>query len=59
MLDRVALARLDLATPIGEVMTQSDHAAAAAYAYEAALAMVRHGIRHVLVTDEETGSWPA
>jgi len=26
-----------------------------AYAYEAALAMIRHGIRHVLVTDEETG----
>jgi len=26
-----------------------------AYAHEAALAMIRHGIRHVLVTDEESG----
>jgi CBS domain-containing protein len=56
VLDRVALARLDLATPIGEVMTQGlITLPPRAYAYEAALAMIRHGIRHVLVTDEETG----
>ncbi len=56
VLDRVALARLDLATPIGAVMTQGlITLPPRSYAYEAALAMIRHGIRHVLVTDEETG----
>jgi CBS domain-containing protein len=56
VLDRVALARLDLSTTIGEVMTQGlITLPPRSYAYEAALAMIRHGIRHVLVTDEETG----
>ena len=56
VLDRVALARLDLETPIGAVMTQGlITLPPRSYAYEAALAMIRHGIRHVLVTDEESG----
>ena len=56
VLDRVALARLDLTTPIRDVMTQGlITLPPRAYAHEAALAMIRHGIRHVLVTDEESG----
>ncbi|GIX26630.1 MAG: cyclic nucleotide-binding protein [Burkholderiales bacterium] len=52
LLSRVALPQRSLADPIEQVMTRSlttlpSHATA----YEAALAMVRHGIRHLLVVD--------
>jgi len=50
LLSRVALEARDMASPIASVMSPRpvclpDHASA----YEAALAMARHGIRHVLV----------
>ncbi|MGD9786482.1 MAG: DUF294 nucleotidyltransferase-like domain-containing protein [Sulfuricellaceae bacterium] len=54
VLDRVALAAIDLATPIRDVM--SPHPVSLppqALAYEAALVMAREGFRHVLVTDNE------
>ncbi len=54
LLDRVVLAELPLATPIGEAMSKTpfkldEHATA----YDAMFAMATHGIRHVLVTDAE------
>ncbi|MBT9612832.1 MAG: CBS domain-containing protein [Burkholderiales bacterium] len=54
LLARVALAKQDLSAPIAAVMTRepvmlSGHASA----YEAALLMARHGIRHVLVVEGE------
>ena len=54
LLDRVVLADLPLATPIGQAMSQNpfmleEHATA----YDAMFAMATHGIRHVLVTDAE------
>ena len=53
VLNRVALARIDLEQPIiGIMSTQLTTLPPQALAYEAALAMARHGIRHVLVTDE-------
>lgn len=54
LLARVTLAKQDLSAPIATVMTRepvmlSGHASA----YEAALLMARHGIRHVLVGEDE------
>jgi CBS domain-containing protein len=55
MLDRVALADLDLATPIHRVMTPGVISLPPqAPVHEAALAMIRHGIRHIVVTDGAT-----
>lgn len=50
-IDRVALAQADLTRPIAYVMTPHPLPAEAS-AHDAALAMARHGIRHVLVVDE-------
>ncbi|MFN7086847.1 MAG: DUF294 nucleotidyltransferase-like domain-containing protein [Burkholderiales bacterium] len=53
VLDRVALTRCDLAAPIASIMTpQPVTLPAEASAYEAALAMARHGIRHIPVVEE-------
>lgn len=52
LLERVALARVDLGAPIERVMTRDPLALSGqASAHQAALAMARHGIRHVLVTE--------
>lgn len=52
VLDRVALARHDLASPISEVMTPDPLTLPAeASAYEAALLIAHRGIRHVPVCD--------
>lgn len=52
VLDRVALPGRGLDGPVAEVMTPSPHTLAAeATAYEAALLIARHGIRHVPVLD--------
>lgn len=52
VLSRVALTQRDLAEPIRNVMsTGLTTLSPQVFAYEAALAMARHGIRHVLVTD--------
>ena len=52
VLDRVALPQLNLDQPvIGIMSTSLASLPPTAPAYEAALAMVRHGIRHVLVTE--------
>ncbi|HXF66042.1 MAG TPA: DUF294 nucleotidyltransferase-like domain-containing protein [Burkholderiales bacterium] len=53
VLDRVALARADLASPIEQVMSAPAHTIHAdASAYDAALAMARHGVRHLPVVEE-------
>jgi CBS domain-containing protein len=53
VLNRVALPRQDLAAPIASVMsTELSTLPAHATAYEAALAMVRRGIRHVIVVED-------
>jgi CBS domain-containing protein len=50
-LERVALAQVSLATPIGELMSRDPVTLpGAATLADAALAMARHGIRHVIVT---------
>lgn len=54
LLHRVALPELDISRPIHEVMSRPPIALPMhAPAYEAALAMARHSIRHVLVVEEE------
>ncbi|MDD5328785.1 MAG: DUF294 nucleotidyltransferase-like domain-containing protein [Sulfuricella sp.] len=54
VLNRVALAGLDLDRPISSVMSQSlTTLPPQAFAYEAALEMAKHGFRHVLVTEGE------
>jgi len=51
ILDRVALAQVPLATPIGQVMVQPVHTLDETdTAQDAALLMSRHGMRHVPVT---------
>ncbi|MCE9639621.1 MAG: DUF294 nucleotidyltransferase-like domain-containing protein [Betaproteobacteria bacterium] len=53
VLDRVALAQLDLNAPIGSVMTPNPVALPAeASGYDAAFAMARNDCRHVLVVEE-------
>ena len=52
LLDRVALARPPMATPIAELMTQPVHTLDAGHSVQdAALLMSRHGLRHVPVTE--------
>ncbi len=52
ILNRVVLAQIDLERPIlGIMSTRLATLPPQAMAYEAALAMAKHGIRHVLVTD--------
>ena len=54
VLNRVALAQLDLDQPIAAVMSSSlTTLPPQAFAYEAALEMAKHGFRHVLVTEYE------
>jgi CBS domain-containing protein len=54
LLPRVILAGFDLERPIGELMTANPHQlAATASAYDAALEMATHGVRHLLVVDAE------
>ena len=54
LLPRVILAAFDLDRPIGEVMTANPHQlGASASAYDAALEMATHGVRHLLVVDAE------
>ncbi|MDP1635717.1 MAG: DUF294 nucleotidyltransferase-like domain-containing protein, partial [Gallionellaceae bacterium] len=53
VLNRVALAQLDLNLPISAVMSSSlTTLPPQAFAYEAALEMAKHGFRHVLVTQD-------
>ncbi|QDF97558.1 nucleotidyltransferase [Azoarcus sp. DD4] len=54
LLPRVVLVGFDLARPINEVMTANPHQLpATASAYDAALEMATHGVRHLLVIDSE------
>ena len=54
LLPRVILAGFDLARPIGELMTANPHQLpATASAYDAALEMATHGVRHLLVVDSD------
>ncbi|THF66991.1 CBS domain-containing protein [Pseudothauera nasutitermitis] len=54
LLPRVVLPAFDLARPIEEVMTPAPRVLpASASAYEAALEMATHGVRHLLVVDVE------
>ncbi len=52
LISRVILPAADLATPMREVMTPNPlFLPSTAHAFEAAMLMARHGIRHVLVAD--------
>jgi len=52
LLPRVVLPAIDLNRPISEVMTTAPHLMrASASAYDAALEMATHGVRHLMVTD--------
>ncbi|MEW6677001.1 MAG: DUF294 nucleotidyltransferase-like domain-containing protein [Pseudomonadota bacterium] len=52
VLSRVVLPGLDLSRPMADVMTLSPYTMPPqAFAYEAALAMAKHGFRHILVTE--------
>lgn len=54
LLPRVILAGFDLARPVGELMTANPHQLPlSASAYDAALEMATHGVRHLLVVDVE------
>ncbi len=54
LLPRVILAEFNLAQPISALMTANPHQLpAAASAYDAALEMATHGVRHLLVVDAE------
>ena len=54
VLSRVAIPRVDLAGPVSSVMSRAlTVLPSEATAYDAALAMVRQGIRHVIVVDGE------
>ena len=53
VLKRIVLPGISLATPIRELMSPAPHTLPlAANAYDAALAMAMHGVRHVLAVDE-------
>ncbi len=55
LLPRVILAGFDLARPIGELMTANPHQLpASASAYDAALEMATHGVRHLLVVNSDS-----
>ena len=52
LLERVILAGFDLARPVTDLMTGSPHMlGSSASAYDAALEMATHGVRHLLVLD--------
>lgn len=52
VLPRIVLAGFDLERPIDEIMTANPHQLpASASAYDAALEMATHGVRHLLVVD--------
>jgi CBS domain-containing protein len=52
VLSRVTLPGLDLSRPLADVMTPTPYTMPPqAFAYEAALAMAKHGFRHILVTE--------
>jgi len=52
VLSRVVLPGLDLSRPLADVMTPGPYTMPPqAFAYEAALAMAKHGFRHILVTE--------
>ena len=54
ILKRIVLPGFDLTRPIGDVMTRPPHTLhATASAYDAALEMATHGVRHILVVDTE------
>ncbi|MCK9987370.1 MAG: CBS domain-containing protein [Azoarcus sp.] len=54
LLPRVVLPGIDLQRPIGDVMTATPHVMSASdSAYDAALEMATHGVRHLLVVDSE------
>ena len=54
ILKRIVLTGYDLARPIAEVMTTPPHTlSGSATAYDAALEMATHGVRHILVVDSE------
>jgi CBS domain-containing protein len=54
LLGRIVLPAFDLSRPISEVMTPDPHMlSTSASAYDAALEMARHGVRHLLVVDGE------
>lgn len=54
LLPRLLLPAFDLSRPISDVMTANPHQLpGTASAYDAALEMATHGIRHLLVTDSE------
>lgn len=54
LLPRVVLPGIDLQRPISEVMTPEPHMmSASSSAYDAALEMATHGVRHLLVIDSE------
>ena len=54
LLPRVVLPGIDLQRPISDVMTADPHMmSASASAYDAALEMATHGVRHLLVIDTE------
>ena len=54
ILKRIVLPGFDLTRPIAEVMTAPPHTLSAnASAYDAALEMATHGVRHILVVDSE------
>ena len=54
ILTRVVLPAFDLSRPISEVMSKSPHVMfSSASAYDAALEMATHGVRHLLVVDGE------
>ncbi len=54
ILKRIVLTGFDLARPIADVMTTPPHTlGGGATAYDAALEMATHGVRHILVVDAE------
>lgn len=54
ILPRIVLAGFDVERPIGEVMTANPHQLpSTSSAYDAALEMATHGVRHLLVVDSE------
>ncbi|MGL4407744.1 DUF294 nucleotidyltransferase-like domain-containing protein [Zoogloea sp.] len=54
LLKRIVLPGFDLTRPIREVMTTAPHTlSTTACAYDAALEMATHGVRHILVVDSE------
>ena len=54
VLERIALPRIELSTPVIDVMTTSlSFLSPQALAHEAAMLMAKHGFRHVLVVENE------